>query len=168
MKKEMNVLDDNKSYVYPATEENLLRFKEDEHKLMSKDKNYILIYSEKHLEEIYDYFDWLYEQDQLLKCSMKDLAYEDLLVEANIKTEFDPKKYSSMLTKANTNNELVIRFDDPKHNILKDILCDAQDLKNGRSIGLFVQVAASVNDFGKKIEDVIPSGYFKYQRNEVK
>jgi hypothetical protein len=167
MKKELSVQADNKSYVYPATEENLLRFKENNHKLMSKDRKYILIYSEKHLEEIYDYFDWLYQQDYLGHCSMTDMAYEDLLVEANIKPQFEPKKYTSMLTKANAKNERVITFEDPK-NIFTHFLCNSEDLEKGQSLAVYVQVAASVKDYGKKIEDVIPSGYFKYQLNEVK
>jgi hypothetical protein len=168
MKKEINNQADNRSYVYPATEENLLRFKEDEHKLLSKDKKYILIYTESHLEEIYDYFEWLFQQDYLLKCSMTDRAYQDLLVEAKIKSEFDSKKYKSTFIKPDLINELVITFDDPKQNIFSHVLCNAKDLEAGRSIALFLEVAASIKDLGKKIEDVIPSGYFKYQLNEVK
>lgn len=167
MKKELNILEDNKSYVYPATEENLIRFKDDEHKLMSKDKNYILIYSEKHLEEIYDYFEWLSEQDDLSKCSMTDAAYKDLLVEVNIKPKFDPKKYKSMFTKANSKNELVITFNDPKQ-IFKNTLCNIEDLEKGQSNASYLQVAYSAEETGKKIEDATQLGYFTYQVNEVK
>lgn len=167
MKKELTTQKVEPSYVYPVNEENLNKFKHSKNKLISKDKKYLLIYSDAHLEEIYDYFKWLDQQDYLSRCSITDAAFEDLLVEANIKPEFDTQKYKSFLTKADGKDEKVIIFDDPNH-IFSHVLCNVEDLNNGQAPAEYIQVAASVEDYGKKVEDVIPAGYFRYQKKEVK
>jgi hypothetical protein len=155
------------NYIYKATSENLKVFKDHPRKLMSDDKKYILVYSEKYLQEIYDYYDWLTEQDRFGKFSQSDWEYDYLLLDLGIKKPFEADWYiTSTLTPIDELKTIIIKFQDSK-TVFGAMLCNKEDLNQGKAIATFIQLAYPFNYVGKSVKDVKDVkaiGYFTFLR----
>ena len=89
MKKEKLQIIESQSYIYPATEDILKKFKDHSLKLISDDKKYLLVYTQINLNELIDYYEWFFEQELFAKSSPSDMEYETLLEEFDIKKPFN-------------------------------------------------------------------------------
>ena len=162
MNKEKNIIIEEKSIVYKATEENFKKFKYHPLKLVSDDKKFLLVYVKQDLIEISDYYDWMFEQSELAKSSISDIEYENLLEETKIKKPFKQDLYETAFTKYDEKIEKFIYFNDSKMAI-STVVCSLKELSSGIAIPKFVMVASSVADYGKSIKEVIPDGYFTFK-----
>jgi hypothetical protein len=162
MNKNKNIPVEEKSFVYPANEENLKKFNNHKLKLISDDKKYLLIYNENEFNEIVDYHEWLFEQDLFAKSSPSDLEYETLLVDVHIKKTYNHELYATSFVKLDEKIEKFIYFNDSKMAI-STVVCSLKELSSGIAIPKFVMVASSVANHGKSIKEVIPDGYITFK-----
>ncbi len=162
MNKEKNIIIEEISIVYTATQENLKKFKHHPLKLVSDDKKFLLVYVQKDLLEISDYLKWIFEQQALAISSISDIEYETLLEETKIKKPFKHDLYETAISKYDEKIEKFIHFYDSKMAI-GTIVCSLKELSSGMAIPKFVMVASSVADHGKSIKEVIPDGYFTFK-----
>ena len=167
MKKEKLQVIESQSYIYPATEDILKKFKDHSLKLISDDKKYLLVYTQINLNELIDYYEWLFEQELFANSSPSDLDYETLLVDTDIKKPFNNDLYVSSFIKLEEKIEKIIYFLDSKMEI-SSIVCNLKELSTGKAIAKFVMVAASVENYGKSIKEVTPNGYFTFKLRGAK
>ena len=152
-----------KSYVYKATPENLKVFKDHPRKLMSDDKKFILVYSEEHLQEIYDYSDWLLERLRFDQYSQNDKDYDDLLRELGIYKPFDFESYSNIYNQIDETKDIIITFNNSK-SAFGTILCNQQELNKGKAKVTLVFLEKREGVFSKSVKDVKPLGYVTFER----
>jgi hypothetical protein len=114
MKKEKLQVIESQSYIYPITEDIIKKFKDHSLKLISDDKKYLLVYTQINLNELIDYYEWLFEQELFAKSSPSDMEYETLLEEFDIKKPFNHKLYASSANKFDEKTEKLIYFNDSK------------------------------------------------------
>ena len=150
------------SYIHLATEGTLNKYKDHLLKLVSDDKKYLLVYTQANLNELMDYYDWLYEQGVFADSSPSDLDYETLLVDAGIKKPFNPELYVSSFVKLDDKTEKLISFLD-SNMAISHVVCNLKELSTSKALAKFVMIAASVQDGGKSIKEVIPTGYFTFK-----
>lgn len=162
MKKDKNIIIEEQSFIYPATEENLKKFKSNKLKLISDDRKYLLMYTQINLNEIIKYYEWLFEEELYSNSSPSDMEYETLLEDADIKKPFNQELYAKSLNKFDEKTEKLIYFIDSKMEI-SSIVCNLKELSTGKALAKFVMVTASVQDYGKSIKEVIPTGYFTFK-----
>jgi hypothetical protein len=162
MKKEKLQVIESQSYIYPITEDIIKKFKDHSLKLISDDKKYLLVYTQKNLNELIDYYEWFFEQELFAKSSPSDMEYETLLEEFDIKKPFNHQLYASSGNKFDEKTEKLIYFNDSKMEI-SSIVCNLKELSTGKAIAKFVMVAAGVEDYGKSIKEVIPQGYITFK-----
>jgi hypothetical protein len=167
MKKEKLQLIESQSYIYPITEDIIKKFKDHSLKLISDDKKYLLVYTQINLNELIDYYEWLFEQELFAKSSPSDMEYENLLEEADIKKPFNHDLYVSSFIKLDEKIEKIIYFHDSKMEI-GSIVCNQKELLTGKALAKFVMVAASVENYGKSIKEVTPNGYFTFKLKGAK
>jgi hypothetical protein len=167
MKKEKLQVIESQSYIYPITEDIIKKFKDHSLKLMSDDKKYLLIYTQINLNELIDYYEWLFEQELFVNSSPSDLDYETLLVDTDIKKPFNHELYATSFIKLDEKVEKIIYFHDSKMSI-SSVVCNQKELSTGKALAKFVMVAASVENYGKSIKEVTPNGYFTFKLNGAK
>jgi hypothetical protein len=162
MNKNKNIPVEEKSFVYTASEENLNKFKDHPFKLISDDKKFLLVYIQKDLIQISEYYNWDIEQQELAKSSLSDIEYENLLEETKIKKPFIYNLYEKAHTKYDEKIEKFIHFYDSKTEI-GTIVCTLKELSSGKAVPKFVMVTTSLENFGKSIKEVTPNGYFTFK-----
>ena len=167
MKKDKNIIIEEQSFIYPTTEENLKKFNNHKLKLISDDKKYLLIYNENEFNEIVDYHEWLFEQDLFAKSSPSDLEYETLLVDAHIKKTYNHELYATSFVKLDEKTEKIIHFNNSKMPISCTV-CNLKELSTGKALAKFVMVAASIQDHGKSVKEVTPTGYITFKIRGLK
>lgn len=152
-----------KSYMYPATEENLKTFKDHPRKIVSDDQKYILVYSEDHLNEVLEYYDWLNERDRLGMFNESDHEYDDLLSDLGIKKSFNWDAFKIINYVVDNQQEVVITFHN-SNQVMQDMVCIKKDLISGKSEAKFLQAYVSVKDYGKSVKDAKVTGYFAFTK----
>ena len=162
MKKEKLQVIESQSYIYPITEDIIKKFKDHTLKLISDDKKYLLVYNQINLNELIDYYEWLFEQELFGNSSPSDLDYETLLVDTDIKKPFNHELYATSFIKLDEKTEKLLFFNDSKMSI-SSIVCNLKELSTGKAIAKFVMVAASVQDHGKSVKEAIPTGYITFK-----
>ncbi len=151
------------SYIYPSTKENLSVFQDHPRKLVSDDQKYILIYSEDHLNQVIEYYDWLNERDRIGMFNESDHDYDDLLSDLDIKKQFDWELFKIINYFVDQEKEVVITFHNTNQ-VFQDLACNKKDLLNGKAEAVFLQALVSIKDKGKSVKEAKVSGYFAFTK----
>jgi hypothetical protein len=133
------------SKVYLANNENKVKFKEEKNVIFSKDGMYMLVYTEEDLTLMNNYWWWTVEYEHFSKLSYQDFLYENVLVEAGIKEEFDPSGFCEALMKIDKEKKRVIHsWDSPTSFAL--IIFDENDSKTNGATAIMSAGQAEIKE----------------------